>query len=66
MAADAFRKAALSMDIPEGGTSTGWGVKFGENGQNQRAEGLIMQWRGGKLMTVWPKAAALMDPVLPK
>ena len=66
MAADAFRKAALSMDIPEGATSTGWGVKFGENGQNQRAEGLIMQWRGGKLMTVWPKAAALMDPVLPK
>jgi len=25
-----------------------------------------MQWRNGKLMTVRPKAAALMDPVLPK
>jgi branched-chain amino acid transport system substrate-binding protein len=64
--ANAFRKAALAMDIPEGATSTGWGVKFGENGQNLRAEPLIMQWRNGKLMTVWPKAAALIDPVLPK
>jgi branched-chain amino acid transport system substrate-binding protein len=64
--ADAFRKAALSMDVPEGATSTGWGVKFGENGQNLRADPLIMQWRSGKLVTVWPKAAALMDAVLPK
>lgn len=66
MAADPFRKAALAMDVPEGATSTGWGVKFGENGQNQRANPFIMQWRNGKLMTVWPKAAALMDPVMPK
>ncbi len=66
MEADAFRKAALAMDVPEGATSTGWGVKFGENGQNQRANPFIMQWRSGKLVTVWPKAAALMEPVLPK
>jgi len=66
MAADPFRKAALAMDVPEGATSTGWGVKFGENGQNQRANPFIMQWRSGKLVTVWPKAAALMEPVLPK
>lgn len=61
-----FRKAALSIDVPEGATSTGWGVKFDERGQNIRANPLIMQWRGGKLVTVWPKAAALMEPVLPK
>ncbi|MCU0593337.1 MAG: ABC transporter substrate-binding protein [Desulfobacterales bacterium] len=66
MEPDTFRKAALAMDVPEGATSTGWGVKFGENGQNQRANPFIMQWRNGKLITVWPKAAALMDPVLPK
>jgi branched-chain amino acid transport system substrate-binding protein len=66
MEADTFRKAALAMDVPEGATSTGWGVKFGENGQNQRANPFIMQWRSGKLVTVWPKAAALMEPVLPK
>ena len=66
MEADAFRKAALALDVPEGATSTGWGVKFGENGQNQRANPFIMQWRSGKLVTVWPKAAALMEPVLPK
>lgn len=62
----AFRKAALAIDIPEGASSTGWGVKFDERGQNIRANPLIMQWRNGKLMTVWPKAAALIDPVLPK
>jgi len=64
--AGAFRKAAMSLDIPEGATSTGWGVKFDEKGQNIRANPLIMQWRSGKLVTVWPKAAAVVDPVLPK
>ena len=59
---DAIHKAAMSLDIPLGKTAAGWGVKFGENGQNTRAPAFIMQWRGGKLVTVWPKSAAVAEP----
>lgn len=61
-----IQEAAAKMDIPLGSTATGWGVKFNENGQNMRANPFIMQWRDGKLVTVWPKDAAVMEPVLPK
>ncbi len=60
------RKAALALDIPLGKTATGWGVKFDEKGQNERASAFVMQWRDGKLITVWPKGAAVAAPVLPK
>ena len=59
-------EAAKSMDLPEGSTPTGWGVKFNENGQNVRSRAFVMQWRDGKIVTVYPKAAAAMDPALPK
>jgi branched-chain amino acid transport system substrate-binding protein len=64
--ADAVRSAALAVDVPAGATATGWGVKFNENGQNVRANPLVMQWRGGKLVTVWPASAAVMEPIMPK
>ncbi|UCF90124.1 MAG: ABC transporter substrate-binding protein [Desulfobacterales bacterium] len=59
-----LRKAAMSLDIPAGTTATGWGVKFDANGQNVRAVPLVTQWRDGKLVTVWPQDAAVMDPIL--
>jgi branched-chain amino acid transport system substrate-binding protein len=61
-----IREAAMAMDIPKGKTATGWGVKFDENGQNTRAVPLVTQWRDGKLVTVWPPDAAVMEPMIPK
>ena len=62
----AVEKAAMAMDVKVGSTATGWGVKFDENGQNIRATPLIDQWRGGKLLAVFPKSAAVMEPMLIK
>jgi hypothetical protein len=47
--ADALRKAALSIDLPEGSTMLGFGIKFsGEGvsapGQNDRAFPVIIQY----------------------
>ncbi len=63
-----IRKAALATEIKEGTTPNGWGVKFnGPNekhaGQNKMARPIMMQWQKGKLVTVWPKAAAVAEIV---
>lgn len=57
--------AAMAVDIPLGKTANGWGVKFNDKGQNTRAAAFVAQWRDGKLVTVYPKGAAVMDPLLP-
>jgi branched-chain amino acid transport system substrate-binding protein len=67
--ADALRKAALEVDLPEGGTMLGFGVKFaGEGspmaGQNERAFPVIVQYVDDKSYVVWPKSLQLRDPVL--
>lgn len=59
LSADSIRAAVLAVDIPIGRTATGWGAKFGENGQNTRAVPFLMQWQGGQLVTVHPKEAAV-------
>jgi branched-chain amino acid transport system substrate-binding protein len=59
LSADDIRAAVLALDLPQGKTPTGWGAKFGENGQNLRAQPILMQWQGGKLVTVSPPAAAM-------
>jgi branched-chain amino acid transport system substrate-binding protein len=66
MEPEAIRKAAMSFDIPLGKTPSGWGVKFDESGQNVRAPAFVTQWQGGKLVTVWPKSAAIAEPKLLK
>ena len=67
--ADALRKAALDVDLPEGGTMLGFGVKFaGEGsmpGQNERAFPVIVQYVDDKSYVVWPKSLQLRDPILP-
>lgn len=63
---DKIAQAARAMDVPMGATPTGWGVKFNEKGQNVRANPLVMQWRDGELVTVWPEGAAVMQPMLPQ
>ncbi len=68
--ADALRKAALEVDLPEGGTMLGFGVKYaGEGspiaGQNERAAPVIVQYVDDKSYVVWPKRQAQRDAVMP-
>ncbi|KPH81326.1 MULTISPECIES: ABC transporter substrate-binding protein [Bosea] len=57
--AASIRTAVLAVDVPVGGTATGWGAKFAESGQNSRAVPFLMQWQGGELVTVFPADAAV-------
>lgn len=63
---DAMIKAAKALDYKPGYLPTGAGVKFDETGQNQRPVIAAMQWRGGKLVTIYPEylanAKAIMIP----
>ena len=59
--ADQIVEAMKTLDIPDGTTATGYGFKFGENNQNERAFMMGMQWQDGKLVTVYPRAAASSD-----
>ena len=68
--AEALRKAALEVDLPEGGTMLGFGVKYaGEGspiaGQNLRASPVIVQYVDDKSYVVWPKSQAQRDAVIP-
>ena len=68
--ADALRKAALEVNLPEGGTMLGFGVKFEPEtaamaGQNDRAFPVIIQYVDDKPYVVWPKSLQLREPVLP-
>jgi ABC-type branched-subunit amino acid transport system substrate-binding protein len=67
---EALRKAALEVDIPEGGTMLGFGVKFhGEGqamaGQNERSFPVVVQYVDDKSYVVWPKSQAQREAVLP-
>jgi branched-chain amino acid transport system substrate-binding protein len=67
--ADSLRKAALEVNVPEGGTMLGFGVKFAGDtspmaGQNERAFPVIVQYVDDKPYVVWPKSLQLREPVL--
>jgi branched-chain amino acid transport system substrate-binding protein len=63
--ADKLREAALSLDIAEGGTVLGWGVKFNpETGQNDRAFATVMQWQENKVETVFPEKFATKESIM--
>ncbi len=64
MDAGKFRQTAAAFELKPGLTSTGWGVKFDEGGQNVLADPFVMEWKGGKLVTVWPEGAAVSKPTL--
>jgi branched-chain amino acid transport system substrate-binding protein len=57
------RKQALALDLPVGATPVGWGIKFGEDGQNTRAQMAVMQWQNGKLKAVYPENFAVAEPI---
>ena len=67
---DALRKAALDLDIKEGGTMLGFGVKFPAEGaqmagQNERSFPVVIQYIDDKSYVVWPKSQAMREAVLP-
>jgi ABC-type branched-subunit amino acid transport system substrate-binding protein len=67
---DALRKAALDVDLPDGGTMLGFGVKFPGDasstpGQNERSFPVIIQYIDDKSYVVWPKGQAQREAVLP-
>jgi branched-chain amino acid transport system substrate-binding protein len=53
------RAAATKMDKPAKSYATGFGAKFDQKFQNTRAFPTVVQWQGGKVVTVFPKDAAL-------
>lgn len=61
---DAILAAVNAIDIEQGQTAAGYGVKFGEGNQNERAFMMGMQWQGGKLVTVYPDDAAVADMMI--
>lgn len=55
---EAVRAAAAAMDKPLGSYETGFGAKFTEQMQNERALPTVIQWQDGKVVTVFPTEAA--------
>lgn len=67
---EAIRKVCVNLDVPEGDTIFGWGIKFAgeghpKQGQNLRCHPFVMQWQEGALKTVFPSKVAVGKPVLP-
>ncbi len=56
----AIRDALAATDIPGDKTIMPWSrVKFGEDGQNTTAEPVLLQYIGGKFVTIFPTALAV-------
>lgn len=62
--APALREAALKADVPAGAYINGWGMKFDEKGQNQRAFGSVVQWQEQRMIPVFPQASKLKEPIM--
>jgi branched-chain amino acid transport system substrate-binding protein len=59
LSGNSIRDEVAKVDIAQGKTATGWGVKFNAKGQNERASPYLMQWQKGELLTVFPPEAAV-------
>ncbi len=67
---DSIRKASLDLDLPDGATPCGYGVKFAPPadafaGQNIRSYPVVAQSVNGKLRITWPNALKTAEPVIP-
>lgn len=58
---EAIRKAAMAYEQEVNKSINSWGVKFDQTGQNIKALPQMFQWDKEKLVTVWPKEAAVRD-----
>jgi len=67
---DKIREAANRLDIPDGDTIYGYGVKFAPPGHknagaNLRCYPMVMQWQDGNLYVVSPEKYATRKVILP-
>jgi branched-chain amino acid transport system substrate-binding protein len=61
-----IRDALAATDLPGEQTIMPWKrVKFDENGQNNDANPVLLQWVGGKFVTIFPAQAAVAEPIWP-
>ncbi|MBB4372131.1 branched-chain amino acid transport system substrate-binding protein [Bradyrhizobium sp. cir1] len=61
-----IRDALAATAMPAGQTIMPWkSVKFDEMGQNNDADPVLLQYIGGKFVTVSPEQAAVAEPVWP-
>ena len=61
-----IREALMATDIPGEQTIMPWKrVKFDESGQNNDADPVLLQYIGGKFVTVFPPQAAIAEAVWP-
>ena len=61
-----IRAALVATDIPGEQTIMPWKrVKFDESGQNNDADPVLLQYIGGKFVTVFPPQAAIAEAVWP-
>ena len=70
MSPDSIRKASLDIDLADGATPCGYGVKFAPPedvyaGQNVRSYPVVVQSVNGKLNIAWPDALKTAEPVIP-
>lgn len=57
-----IRAAVLASDQDAREAPLGWATDFDENGQNLAAQPVLSQWQGGRLVTIFPDAAAVATP----
>ena len=61
-----IREALAATDIPGERTIMPWKrVKFGPDGQNLDADPVLLQWIGGKFVTIFPQSAAIAEAKWP-
>jgi len=61
-----IRAALAATDLPGERTIMPWKrIKFDENGQNNDADPVLLQWTGGKFVTIFPARAAIAEAIWP-
>ncbi|WP_398464990.1 ABC transporter substrate-binding protein [Tardiphaga sp.] len=61
-----IREALVATDMPGESTIMPWAkVKFDEMGQNNNADPVLLQYTGGKFVTIFPPQAAVADAIWP-
>jgi len=61
-----IRAALAATDLPGERTILPWKrIKFDESGQNNDADPVLLQWSGGKFVTIFPEQAAIAEAIWP-
>ena len=63
---DKIREALAATDMPGDITIMPWKrIKYDETGQNNDADPVLLQYLGGKFVTIAPEAVAVSEPIWP-